>query len=36
MKQLEFRLQNEDGKIVPLHGANLSFSLVFDVMDTKS
>jgi len=35
MKQLEFRLTNEDGKIVPLHGANVSFSLVFDIMDTK-
>ena len=36
LKQLEFRLLQEDGKIVPLHGANLSFSLVFDIMDTKS
>ena len=36
LKQLEFRLTNEDGKIVPLHGANISFSLVFDIMDTKS
>jgi hypothetical protein len=36
MKQLEFRLSQEDGKVVPLHGANISFSLVFGVMDTKS
>ena len=36
LKQLEFRLLNEDGKIVPLHGANVSFSIVFDIMDTKS
>ena len=36
LKQLEFRLLNEDGKVVPLHGANISFSLVFDIMDTKS
>ena len=36
LKQLEFRLLNEDGKIVPLHGANCSFSLVFDIMDTKA
>ena len=35
-KQLEFRLLNEDGKLVPLHGANVSFSLVVDIMDTKS
>ena len=36
LKQLEFRLLNEDGKVVPLRGANCSFSLVFDIMDTKS
>ena len=36
LKQLEFRLLNEDGKNVPLHGANISFSLVFDIMDTKA
>ena len=36
LKQLEFQLLNEDGKIVPLHNANISFSLVFDIMDTKS
>jgi len=36
MKQLEFRLTQEDGKVVPLHGANISFSLVFGIMDTKS
>ena len=36
LKQLEFQLLNEDGKIVPLRNANISFSLVFDIMDTKS
>ena len=36
LKQLEFQLLNEDGKIVPLHNANISFSLVFDIMDTKA
>ena len=36
LKQLEFRLTNEDGKTVPLHGGNISFSLVFDIMDVKS
>ena len=30
------KLLNEDGKIVPLHGANVSFSFVFDIMDTKA
>ena len=36
LKQLEFQLLNEDGKIVPLHNANISFSLVFDIMDVKA
>ena len=36
MKQLEFRITNEDGKLVNLHGANVSFSLIFDIMDTKA
>ena len=36
MKQLEFRLLQEDGKLAPLHGANCSCSLMFDIMDTKS
>ena len=36
LKQLEFRLTNEDGKLIPLHGANISFSLVFDIMDVKA
>ena len=36
VKQLEIRIMNEDGKLVPLHGANVSFSLVFDIIDTKS
>ena len=36
LKQLEFRLLQEDGKIVPLNGANCSFSLVFYIMDTKA
>ena len=36
LKQLEIQLLNEDGKIVPLHNANISFSLVFDIMDTKA
>ena len=36
MKQLEFRLLNEDGTLIPLHGANCNFSWVFDIMDTKA
>ena len=36
LKQIEFNLLNEDGKIVPLHNANIRFSLIFDIMDTKS
>ena len=36
MKQLEFKILQEDGKVVPLHGANCSFSIVFSIMDTKS
>ena len=36
LKQLEFTLLNEDGIVVPLHNANISFSLIFDIMDTKS
>ena len=36
LKQLEFSISQEDGKVIPLHGANVSFSVVFDIMDTKS
>lgn len=36
MKQLEFRITNEDGKFINLHGANVSFSLIFDIMPTKA
>ena len=36
LKQLEFTLLNEDGKTVPLHNANISFSVIFDIMDNKS
>ena len=36
MKQLEFKITDENGKVVPLHGANCSFSILFSIMDTKS
>ena len=36
MKQLEFSLTQEYGELVPLHGANISFSLVLDIIDVKS
>ena len=31
LKTVNFRIQTVDGKTVPLHGAHVSFSLIFDV-----
>ena len=36
LKQLEFMLLQEDGEVVLLHEANISFPLVFDIMDAKA
>ena len=35
-RTLEFRLTNVDGIEIPFHGSNLSFSIVFDKMDTST
>ena len=36
LRTLEFQLKDVNGNLVPLHGSHLSFSLVFDVLDTRS
>jgi hypothetical protein len=36
LRTLEFRLTNVDGVEIPFHGSNLSFSIVFDKMNTDS
>ena len=36
LRTLEFQLKDVHGNLVPLHGSHLSFSLVFDVLDTQS
>ena len=36
LRTLEFRLTNVDGIEIPFHGSNLSFSIVFDKMDTSN
>ena len=36
LRTLEFQLKDVHGNLVPLHGSNLSFSLVFDLLDTRS
>lgn len=36
LRTLEFHLRDVNGNLVPLHGSHLSFSIVFDVLDTRS
>ena len=36
LRTLEFQLRDVNGNLVPLHGSHLSFSIVFDVLDTRS
>ena len=36
LRTLEFQLKDVHGNLVPLHGSHLSFSLVFDLLDTRS
>jgi len=36
LRTLEFQLKDVYGNLVPMHGSHWSFSLVFDVVDTKS
>ena len=36
LRTLEFQLKDVHGNLVPLHGSHLSFSLVFDIIDTES
>jgi len=36
LRMLEFQLKDVHGNLVPLHGSHLSFSLVFDIVDTSS
>ena len=33
LKTINFKIQTVDGKVVPLHGANVSFSIIFDVKE---
>ena len=33
LKTIEFKLRSARGDIIPLHGANISFSLIFAVMN---
>jgi hypothetical protein len=34
LKTIEVTLQDVNGNVIPLHGSNCSFSLVFDIMDS--
>ncbi len=36
LRTLEFRLTNVDGVEIPFHGSNLSFSIIFDQMNTNT
>ena len=36
LRTLEFQLRDVNGNLVPMHGSHWSFSLVFDIVDTKS
>ena len=34
LKTIEIQLQDVNGNIIPLHGANMSFSILFDIMNS--
>ena len=36
LRTLEFQIRDVYGNLIPFHGSNLSFSLVFDVLDVQS
>ena len=36
LRTLEFQLRDHRGNLIPFHGSNLSFSLIFDTMDVRS
>ena len=36
LKTIDFRVENSRGELINLHGQEISFSIIFDILNTNS